>query len=241
MKKIIITTALVSFAVISHAQLFIGGGIEFNSTSDKTTVSEDGYWGKVDRERTVSYSDFSFAPMIGYYVNDKFAIGASIVWNKSTELEKYKYIRPSFTDLEEEKLENTLFGIQPFVRYTFLQLGKFSVFVNAGAHFLTGPGKFKYTEERIGSWPYSRTEEIDLKVSSFGVNIVPVLAYNLTPKISLEAGLNFLNLGWNSTKMKAEDKDKNKYENNVSSFTAGVSPHNVVNVGLISVGFICKF
>jgi len=78
------------------------------------------------------------------------------------------------------------------------------------------------------------------KMNSFGINLVPVLSYNLSERISLEATLNFMNFGWNRTRLTHIDEWRDE-KITERGFGIGVNSGNVVDVGAISIGFIYKF
>jgi len=125
MKKNILTLALISFAAVGHAQWFIGGNVGYNHTSEEKQTNP------FNKEKT-TLSEFSFAPTFGYQIN-RFAVGGSIGFVESTTISKHWW-RPNSSvpwgTSSEHKTKTPLFGIQPFVRYTFAEWGKFSVFAN---------------------------------------------------------------------------------------------------------------
>jgi hypothetical protein len=68
----VLLIALFSFFCISiNAQVFVGGNFGFNTTSDKTD------YGGIPSDKTSNY-DFSFAPNIGKFLSEKFAIGLAL-------------------------------------------------------------------------------------------------------------------------------------------------------------------
>jgi len=221
MKKIIITSALISLAMISQAQWFIGGSLEYNFTSKKP-----------ERGTSESYSKFSFAPTVGYQMY-KFAFGTGFVFSAGTEIEtRWVYSGWWGPFSYDVKIESTLWGIQPFVHYTFVEFGKFSIFANAGLHILGG--------NRKEFNPFnSSAVDLEFDITSFGINIVPVLSYNLSERISLEAALNFMNFGWN--RVYQEDKANKTNTGTVTNFGFGINTGNVANVSALSFGFIYKF
>jgi len=251
MKKLIFTSALISFAVMSYAQWFTGGNIGFTHDLERRE------W--PNHRATETLSEFAFAPMFGYQ-SDRFAFGASVGLVLNTATWKGENLRNRIWITSNKDRETTaLFGIQPFVRYTFAEFGKFSVFANAGIHFLTGPvvlprtyhhwgprwdhysSSYIVIDPRLLWWPpYPIIVMERYDMNSFGINITPVLSYNLSEKISLEATLNFMNLGWNRTSLTPEDefRDDKTIERN---FGIGVNSGNIVDVGAISIGFIYKF
>jgi hypothetical protein len=224
MKKFIIIFAFISFAMMSHAQWFTGGSAEYSSTSDKNNNGSGSY----ASESKKSQSGFSFAPMIGYQTN-RFAFGGSIIINTATDTDAWS----SGSHRNETKDKTTLWGVQPFVRYTFMEFGNFSVFANTGLHLLTGNSK--QTSNNL--W----TTDNEIGITSLGINVVPVLSYRLSEKINLEAGLNFMNFGWNSVTEEDKQNSSNSQKTTVTDFGLGVNSGNAANVGAISIGFVYKF
>ena len=216
MKKFIVTLAFIPFAMVSHAQWFIGGNVGYLSKSDKTSWSNN--------SRTESLSGFSFAPMIGFQSN-KTMFGGNLILSSNTV---------AFTESwssSSSKNETTVFfwGVQPFIRCTFWEFGKFSVFAHAGVHFLSGNKK----EKSI----FGNNSEFSL--TSFGLSVTPVLSYSLSERIRLETSLNFMNLSWN----RDTEKNKRRTQDKISSidFGLGINSGNIINVGTISIGFIYNF
>ncbi len=207
MKKIIIATAFVTFAGISHAQIFVGAQLGFNNT--KATYEPNA--GSKQELKTVSYT---IAPMVGYRFNDKFAVGLRPAYASQKEIYP-KYLGGN--DDREEK--TTLFGFDALAQYTFIQLNKFSVYAEAEVGF--GKGKETYS---LGS----TTEDLN-ELTLWGINVKPVLAYDLTKKIRLIANLNFLSLGFASTTVKdLQRKDKET----VKEFNFSFSSADITTVGL---------
>ncbi|MDR2907012.1 MAG: porin family protein [Bacteroidales bacterium] len=222
MKKIIFTLVLVSFGMMSQAQIFVGGQLGF--TSDKTK----------DVEKT---SMLTIAPMVGYQLSDKLAAGVRLNFT-SVKGVQFKFMGSD----DDLIIKAPLFGAELFAQYTFLSFGKFSVYADAGIGFGAGKGKVEFGD----------TKEDQSKVSIFGINVVPVLAYNLSEKITLLANLNFLELGFMSTTEKDLTVDP-ETKTTTTHFGLGVNTNNVASTGLsldpdgnqigspITIGFIYKF
>jgi hypothetical protein len=110
--------------------------------------------------------------------------------------------------------KSNLWGIAPYARYSVVEFGNFSVWGQAG--LFVGGG-----------------EQNGLKATSFGLDIQPVLKYNLSDHFSLLANLDFFSLGFSQTKVKDVSTTTN--------FGLGVNSEDVATLGAISVGFIYKF
>jgi hypothetical protein len=110
--------------------------------------------------------------------------------------------------------KSNAWAIAPYVNYSFVEFGRFSVW---------GQGELFF----------GKSEENKVKSTSFGLNIRPLLKYNLSDRFLLLTNLNFLNIGFAQTKI-----DKLRTD---SSFDLGVNSNNVANTGNISIGFLYKF
>jgi hypothetical protein len=207
MKKIIITSTFIFFAVICQAQWFIGSGLDYKFTSEKDVFSSD----------KKSYSEFLFTPMVGYQKN-KFAFGGSIIFKIDVE-----------RTVVELPNRNVVLGIQPYVRYTLAEIGKFSVFANAGIHFGYGNTRLFANKTLIEGYFY-------------GINIAPVFSYKLSEKISLETTLNFANFGWNTIHPPKTQFDpaSSKYRKAVTNIGLGKNSGNVTNINAISIGVVYR-
>jgi hypothetical protein len=245
MKKIIITSTLVFFAMIIQAQYFLGGSLQLNHTSIESKQGP-----QFDRE---SYSNFSFAPMFGHQTG-KFAFGTGFVFSSRTHIETIAIFEPWWGWREYDvKIESTLWGIQPFVRYTFAEFGNFSIFANIRLHLLGGYRSYPVSNiydyltfssssfderQRSPHWPpHSFPSSTDIGITAVGINITPVLSYNLSEHLSLEATLNFMNFGLNRL---TQEHKSSEDKRTVTNFGFGVNFENAANVSALSIGFILK-
>jgi len=112
--------------------------------------------------------------------------------------------------ISDNKTTTTSWLFSPFVRYSVIQAGNFEV-IGKGSAIVDGSKSY----------------------TSFGVQVVPVLAYNLNDHIALQANLNFLSVGTSYNKV----KDGNA----TTRFNLGFNANNLANIGNLTVGFIYKF
>ena len=217
MKKFMITTMLVAFAMMAQAQIYVGGELGFNTSGSKF-VPKTGDVVKAPRTTT-----FSIAPVAAYQFSEKIAFGARIGFERETET-IFKW--SSDGDLKDV---TTMFGLGVFANYTCLQFGKFSVLTEAGLAILFANGKRKLGSNTDDLW----------KGTGFGLNITPVLAYDLNEKIRLICQLNFLTFGYNSmsSRWPANSDDKTVG----SSFGFNFNSDNVASLNAITIGFLYKF
>ena len=114
-------------------------------------------------------------------------------------------------NLEDKSNE---WAIAPYARYSVVEFGKFSVLGQADLFIAGG-------------------ERNSQKFTSFGLDIHPVLKYDLSDRFSLLTNLNLLNFGFSQTKIKDVRTTTN--------FGLGIYSDDVATLGAISVGFIYKF
>ena len=143
MKKLFTTLTLLAITTAMRAQVSIGGEIGFDTSHTHQTGS--------------SANTFLIRPELEYRLGDKFSVGFAL---------GYEY---------ESKTGNghsNIWSIQPFVRYTFLESGAFSAFVDGALDFST-----------------SHVHQHKKNTNSMGAFVRPGICYSLTKHISLEAHL----------------------------------------------------
>ena len=222
MKKIYVTIIFVlASAGVCKAQFFLGGefGIGGSGGNNKVTTG-----GRSIEEKTPSTFEFIIAPKLGYFINDKLSIGMLLSYGMEQE-----------TTHNPTKVKTTghSFGGSPYVRYAFASVGKFSF----GA------------EGSVGVWGGMSTTSpsaIDVKNNFFraGINIVPVVTYNLGEHFVFDARLNFLSLGYSHTRVKASETIAGveiSAVNSSNNFEFSVDSDNVLTTGFITIGAIYKF
>ena len=182
MKKVLFSLVVVAMAIASaSAQLFVGGSIGFGGKSNSTTsvgTTVDG----------PSSSYFGIAPMAGYYLNSKLAVGAKLDYLHTGET-NYNTNGPIRT---ETKTSTNNFGITPFIRYHVLEIGNLSLF--GQGELGLGFGGSTVTASGISTDGPS--------IFTFRLGVIPGVSYKLNEKIDLEAyfgGLDFNNISSKKT------------------------------------------
>ena len=122
MKKIMMTLAAVAVAATMNAQMYIGGGINFINSTNKTNPA-------AESTRTA----FAIAPEFGYKLDDKLGVG--IVLGFGTGKNKIENTTVNHNVSTETK--STTFSVKPYLRYQALTAGNFNVFVDGGLGFST--------------------------------------------------------------------------------------------------------
>ena len=102
MKKLMLMIAFMAVAFSANAQVYIGGGIGFNSYKPAHHEKTD-----VDTKTTIN-----LVPEIGYKLDDNMSIGLMLGYGHSKK--------------GEFKTDN--FKIEPYIRYTFVRWNKVSLF-----------------------------------------------------------------------------------------------------------------
>jgi hypothetical protein len=160
--------------------------------------------------------------MVGYQKN-KLAFGGNIILKIDSE-------RPVYDQQRRWKPNrNGLLAIQPFVRYTFAEFGKFSVLTSIGTHFgYASTNRF--------------TDNFPVEGYIYGINITPVFSYGLSKKINLEISLDFVNLGWNTIRppKKQFDFPFSEYGKTITNIGLGKNSGNIANISVISFGIVYR-
>ncbi len=112
MKKIMMTLAAIAVAATMNAQVYVGGGVGFATSSND---------GNTD-------TSFKIIPEIGYNLDDNFAVGIAFGYAQNKSTKKVAGVETSVTD--------KIFEINPYLRYTFLKLDKVNVFVDGGLTYV---------------------------------------------------------------------------------------------------------
>ena len=111
MKKILMTMVAVFAAMNMNAQVYVGGSVGFGSAKLGGGESE---------------STYKIVPEIGYNLNDQWAIGVGLGYQKgSCNFGKF--------DFNPGKAE--MFVINPYARYTFINSNMVNVFIDGGLGF----------------------------------------------------------------------------------------------------------
>ncbi|MBR3286548.1 MAG: porin family protein [Bacteroidales bacterium] len=146
MKKILLMVAVIAMAATANAQWYVGGSIGFGSVKVGDGSAE---------------STYKIVPEVGYNLNDNWAIGLSMGYQKGA----CEFGTGNFL----QNVDTEVFSFNPYVRYTFLTFGMIDVFADGG--FGIASVKDIGTEFQFG--------------------IRPGIALNASDKVSLVAGIGF--------------------------------------------------
>jgi outer membrane protein assembly factor BamA len=216
MKKLVLIAAIAFSVASASAQIFIGGNIGVNSNSDDFGTAA-GIYGK-----DYSSLELGISPKVGYIINDKLSAGLQIGFTSgSTKVTEIA------GNNEKAESSSSAFEVAPFVRYDALTFGKINLGLEAKLRFSSSSDKSKF----------AGVETKGPTITTFGLGVVPVLSYSLTEKFSLEAYLNFANLGFTSQTSKPDVGNKTTS----TSFGLGVDATSAFTTGNLNIGFVYKF
>jgi len=122
MKKIMMTLAAVCVAATMNAQMYIGGGINFVNSTNKTNPA-------AESTRTA----FAIAPEFGYKLDDKLGVGIVLGFGTGKNKIENTTVNPNVST----ETKSTTFSVKPYLRYQALTAGNFNVFVDGGLGFST--------------------------------------------------------------------------------------------------------
>ena len=211
MKRVLI--GLVCTFVFSLTSLKVNAQISYvgSSFSFSTASSYSMNTGSIQ-----NHVDFSIAPDFGWDIKDNMAVG----------------IRPAlgFSRITngDQEVRNINVGINPYVRYRALDFHRFGLWAEADANVRFGQ-----------EWSLNRRETISKsRTYTYGIQILPVLTYDLTNHVSLETRLNIFSLGLTTSHIVYNDKT----DYNSTSFGLRATTKDILgDLSGISIGFLYRF
>lgn len=207
MKKILFVVILVCAGMAANAQFYLGGSLGFGIASGKT----DG------GDKIGTTLNFSILPDFGYSFNEKWDLGITAGFGMA----QYK------PDGQDAINKTKSFGVAPYVRYSLVEFGKFKAMLKGEIYFTSTENPLHDENPLEIDYPFFG------KKSNFGLNITPVLGYNLSDHFILLANLNFCSLNFDYEKFKDADA--------ITSFNLGFDTNNLMNTGFFQIGFAYIF
>ena len=200
-------------AVSVQAQYFAGGslGVDFKESSSS--------WGTSTSSGPSSLA-FDVSPMVGYYLSDKLGAGVKISLGMSMDNDRRD---------DPTKYREFEWGFGPFLRYSVLTRGDFSVLIEGGV------GVFGSSSKEISG------TITDKGPSTIGVelSVGPLLSYSLTSRVNLEASSNLARFGF-STQTRKYGTGDSQSKSSSSSFGFGVDSNDFFS-SPYRIGMIFKF
>ncbi len=202
MRKIlsIVLVSLISTS-FCFSQIFVGGSFNITTTggSEKTNNVS------TDKESTFN---LNLNPQVGYFLNPNLAVGTYLVMG---------LYRKNDNKNPETITTTTTFGLAPFARYYFMEIGQLSLFGEGNIGFSSSKTKFKSNGVSVDG----------NKTTNFGINVLPGVAYKISEKIEIEAFIGGLSFS-------TENSNLNNNEDKSNSLSLGLSTN-------LNIGFIYKF
>ena len=216
MKKVILAMMFAGITAFgAQAQKYFAGGtlgLDYNDSKYS--------YGNTTTNRPSTLS-FEFGPMLGYYLSEKLGAGVNInigmsVWNDRAEQDPTK--DKSFD-----------WGFGPFLRYTALTRGDFSILIQGGVGIFGSS-----TKTTSGS-----TTNDGPKHFGFDIGVMPLLSYSLTSRVSIEASTNLARFGFTTQSEKRGSGDSQSKDTQ-SSFGFGIDSNDFFR-SPYQLGMIFKF
>jgi len=201
-----------------NAQWFLGGGIGFNLSVEKSKFSSATY----NQTNNQTYVGFALAPKMGYGFNNKIALGLN------------GYAGTNFTvDLGYA----IIWGLNPVIRFTPFTYKNFSLILEGGPAV---GGAYYFWKLGV-----NKTKDIS-KTLAIGVfNITPILGFKITEHLQLEAEIQFLSIGYNiditETVLGKINEGNFAAKNITHSFNIGFNSSSILAMTQLRVGIIYKF
>ena len=111
MKKVFMTMVAAMVAMTMNAQIYVGGSVGFGSAK----------LGGGDSEST-----YKIVPEVGYNLNEQWAIGVMVGYQKGS---------CDFGNLDFNPGKTEVFAVNPYVRYTFFESDMVNLFLDGGIGF----------------------------------------------------------------------------------------------------------
>lgn len=115
MKKSLLAVAFAMVAMASSAQIYVGGTLGYNSTTEKRS-----YDGTTTTHGT--RSTLTFAPEVGWIMDETWSFGLS--FNYASNSSKDKLANPNVST------SSSNWSVNPYARYTFYTAGNISCFAD---------------------------------------------------------------------------------------------------------------
>ena len=211
MKKLLYSLFFVlATSMMTYSQFFVGGTLGFGTSGGSIETNDT----ETDKSSSLN---LSLEPQAGFFISEDVSLGA--------------YLSLGFSHFNnhgdpETIHTSTSFGISPFIRYYAIRINKFSIYGQARI---------------IASISNSKDQTGDVSVdgpanTTLGLSVYPGMAYDISDKIQLMAGINVFSLSLTHNIEKDGDiRDK------TTSFGFGANLNNIVTSGQISVGAIFRF
>ena len=161
-------------------------------------------------EETMFTKSFSITPELGYILNEKVDVGIAVHFLSGKE-----------KDIVDE-IQYSELGVVPFVRYSLIHFEKLNVLGRAGLFANNGNTK--------------NSNDPKIKNFSFGLNVNPVLEYDLSDRFTLYTDLNFMGINFSRSNSKIGN---NKMS--TTGFNFNIDTDNVLSAENFTIGISYNF
>ena len=252
MNKILIIFIGIFSVINLNAQWFVGGEIGCNIINNNTK----------DIKKELANNDYLFknieigfivANKIGYYFNDKFALGLYL--KVGYGFYNRHWVNPDTYKDEYYEEKNRGYsinsGIYPFIRYSVFTYKKFFLILEGRSGTETTYSFIDREENWTGAFLASKTHKSKQKNIAINIfNLKPIIGFNLTDNFQIETGINFLGLGYtiNIKKEKYDgindimaETEANNVKDIQHNFDFGFKSSNILSIAQLNVSVIYKF
>jgi hypothetical protein len=228
MKKIIISFAMLwaTAALVNAQHMFLGGsvGLELGSLNVKTSAeSKDGPF----------MLGLMVMPKIGFYLNDKVAVGLQGGVGLQSVISAAGAYRPDGTIDKDNDYTDTNFSweVMPFVRFSLVEVNNFAFLLEGGIGLYGASGKTKKGTTATDKQP---------STFGFGLEVVPVLSYNVSERLGIEVSSDILRLAA-GRQTETWKSGSNETKERVTFFGVGANTPSETLGTAFSVGAVLKF
>jgi len=166
--------------------------------------------------KTLQGNAVQVAPDLGWFIGDRWAVGIR---------PRMGFSWSSLTD-DSQRSRNFSLGINPYARYRLLAHHRFGLWAEADPELAFSQSR---SEDREGTWI--------LRSTTYSLDVVPVLTYQLNSHISLESRLNLFSFG-----LAGSHTDNGNDVQHILSWGLKATTKDIVDtLGDISIGFLYKF
>ncbi|MBP5548625.1 MAG: outer membrane beta-barrel protein [Bacteroidales bacterium] len=201
MKKVFLTIAMVAFAFAANAQFVISGQLGFNTTGGNThhealapvTTAFD-----VPDDKSMN---FTFAPSIGYMLNDNMQVGLSLMYSMLSTTVYNTWVYPNNESWNLDK--QSMFGVAPYFRYYFAEAGNFNFFCQAEIAFVAMPrAYYHYYDNSPAPLGYDNEGDGAMSATMLSLSITPGVNYKFSDNWSADCFIDLAGLAFAHTTVK---------------------------------------
>ena len=250
MKKALFTLTLAGFAFAANAQFILGGQIGLGTLGGTNSYEANAPANAYDVPNTKSF-DFTFAPEIGYQINEQMIAGVTLFMNVSNGT---LYAAASYALGKEDWVKNSTrqYGIAPYFRYYFANAGKFNFFCEAELGLSMSPRSKGHAYDNTGLTVIDDDFRGVTSTSEVYFTITPGVNYRISEHFSADLYIDLAGLMFSHQSQKTygalttsgwdDDFLVNTDKNNYFGLTANASAQDfTTHFGNFRLGFNYHF